>query len=259
MFFETSDGTQLFYQTYGQQGHPPIVLLHGLGADHQMFSPQFEKYANQGFNVIVPDLRGHGKTSKVESLTLSDWTSDIKELLDHLGIERTILLGVSMGGVIIQKFVSQYPHRVEKMVISDSFGEIKSFPEKAVAKGTVIGFKIFKYLPKKWAAALVSSAYKDYNDISQEYFRDTTLKVDFEQIILARKAINQIDVLDDLQQVDIPALILVGDGAEIMIKTSKKIVDSLNNSSLQVIQGGFDPSNLVQPEQFDRAVLNFIK
>lgn len=113
MFIETQEKIKINVITHGDENNPAIVLLHGIGADHQMFSPQIEKYANSGYYIIAPDMRGHGESSKIEQLELSNLAYDVKEILNHLKVNKAIVIGVSMGGVIAQQFVADYPDKVK--------------------------------------------------------------------------------------------------------------------------------------------------
>jgi|AntRauTorcE11897_2_1112592.scaffolds.fasta_scaffold13667_3 pimeloyl-ACP methyl ester carboxylesterase len=258
MFVETQSGININVKVYGDENNSAIVLLHGIGADYEMFSPQIEEYKNNDFCVIVPDMRGHGESSKVEQLKLTDFTYDIKEILDHFNIEKAIIVGVSMGGVIAQQFAVDYSNRVKRLIIVDSFGKLDSTKEKLIGKIQVFGFKVFKYLPKKIGAKLFASAYKNISKDAEKYFEEKSMNIDYEQLILARKAINKIDILKDLENIEIPSLVIVGDQVDIMIKASKKIVNSLKDSKLVILKDSMDPSNLVSPEEFNTKVLEFI-
>jgi 3-oxoadipate enol-lactonase len=259
MYLEKEKNIKIYYETYGSPENTPMVLIHGIGADHNMFKLQIEKYKKRGLYLIVPDLRGHGKSSKVKSLELSDWVKDIEDLMNHLNLKKAILLGISMGGVIVQKFIMRHPEKVSKVILSDTFGELKTLNEKFAGYAQVYGFKLFKYLPKNFSANLVASAYKDYPEEVYNYFKEATLNADFEQLFLARKAINKINILNDLNKLATPALVMVGNQASIMVKPSEKIANNLLNSELKIIEGAMDPANLTKPAIFDEYVLDFIK
>ncbi len=258
MFIKTQSGIKINVKTYGDENNPAIVLVHGLGGDYEMFSPQIEKYKNNGLFLIVPDMRGHGESSKVEKLKLDDFTYDIKEILDHLNIEKAIILGISMGGVIALQFAVDYSDRVKKLIVADSFGELDSKIGSLIGDMELFGFKVFKFLPKKIAGKLFASAYQDVSEKTEDYFEEKNMEVDYEQINLARKAMNKIDILKDLENVQIPSLVIVGDQVDVMIKASKKIANSLKNSKLVIIKDSKDPSSLVSPEEFNTEVLEFI-
>ena len=82
MIFTNSRDQITYYETYGVPSNPAVFLIHGLGADNEMWNPQREKYAEAGFYVIVPDMLAHGKSAKVTSLDLRDWENQITELND---------------------------------------------------------------------------------------------------------------------------------------------------------------------------------
>ena len=86
------------------------------------------------------------------------------------------------------------------------------------------------------------------------------MNVDLNQMILARFAINQINVLDQLKSITIPALVIVGaEFGQFFIEINRKIADSLPNSEFIILEQSMDPSNLVNPVEFDKQVLRFLK
>jgi len=259
MILTTKDQKEIYFKTYGKSRNPAMVLIHGIGADHRMFEPQLERFAEAGYFIILPDMRGHGKSAKVSSLELEDWVRDIEELLVHLELQKVIMIGVSMGGVIAQKFVVKNPNKVEKIIITDSFGELKSLMEKTIGFGQVFGFKLFHYLPGRFTAKLLGSTYQKLSKATAEYFQEVSLNIDYQQLVLARKAINKIDILSELRHVEVPALVLVGDKVKLMVPVNEKIAKSFKESSFKVLKGSMDPSNLVMSEDFNREVLNFLE
>lgn len=67
---------QINYETFDDKSAQPVVLVHGLGADHEMWSPQIARYPSKGFYLIVPDVRGHGRSSPVETFCIQDCATD---------------------------------------------------------------------------------------------------------------------------------------------------------------------------------------
>ncbi|MBE9103294.1 alpha/beta fold hydrolase [Vacuolonema iberomarrocanum] len=261
MILKNPDGTETYYEAIGSNDAHTLVLLHGIGADHAMWQPQLQNYSNEGYRLLALDLFGHGRSSNLSHISLTDWHNQINWLLDDQGIEKCTLIGASMGGVIAQSFVAHDFSRVERVVITDSFGELKTLQEKLLGFSAVLGFSLFKILGTGMLAKGMHSTYKAaYAQQAQDYFMQVSSTIDLDQMILARKAINQVNVLDRLQTVSIPALVIVGAGfGQAFIEINQKIADALPNSQFVILDQSMDPSNLVNPVEFDKHVLRFLK
>lgn len=260
MIIHNQDGTQTYLHEAGDPANPVVLLLHGQGGDHKMWAPQIELFASQGFHVLAPDMLAHGQSSKVNQLQLSDWENQIIDLLAHKGIADCILIGVSMGGVIAQYFASRHPEKVRRLVLSDTFGELKTLQERILASSQLLGFRIYKLLGREVLAKGMVSAYKaPFARLAQEYMEAAMLKVDFDQVILSRKAINQIDVIGKIDGAQVPTLVLVGDEfGQSFVRINQRIAAGITGSKMVVIAQSMDPSNLTNPEAFNRKVIAFI-
>lgn len=257
MILKTSDGIELFYEAYGERENTPIVLVHGLGAEHNMWLPQIIEYPSQGLFVIAPDMRGHGNSGRVKSFKISDCARDISELLEHLGVTRANLVGVSMGGLIVQQFICDFPEKVDKLIIADSFSEVSTFTEKFAGWIQWLTIKIVPGLLMRSLGALYKGP-----DRAQalQYLEEAYSKIDKEQLLHARAELNRFDIVDRLGKIEAPTLILVGDGfGEFAINMAKKTASSIKGSHFRVLKGGCDPSNLVVPDDFNNETLDFIK
>lgn len=110
--FVESNGTQLYYEIMGK-GHP-LVLLHGGYMDRRMWDDQFAAFAMH-YQVIRYDIRGFGK-SALPQVPYADW-QDLSQVLAFLGIEKSYLLGLSLGGAIAIDFTLAYPERVDALML----------------------------------------------------------------------------------------------------------------------------------------------
>jgi pimeloyl-ACP methyl ester carboxylesterase len=123
------NGIDMYYETTGQG--KPLVLLHGFtssGAAWASMVPEFAK----GYQVIVPDLRGHGRsTNPTKQFTHKQSALDVFALLDALGIEQFKAMGISSGGMTLIHIATQQPARVEAMVL---IGATSYFPERLCAQ-----------------------------------------------------------------------------------------------------------------------------
>jgi 3-oxoadipate enol-lactonase len=259
MIYEHKNGSTTYYKTFGDESDPLIVLLHGIGADNDMFAPQEEALSGLRYYVVALDLLAHGKSSKASSLGMQCFADQVLELISHLNKRKASLLGVSMGGVIALFIAANYPHIIDKLIISDSFGELKTASEKILGKSQVLGFKLFKLLGVKTLAKSMALTYKaDYAIKAREYMTKVSLKVDLDQMIMARKAINTINVLDALKKNTYEALCICGsEFGKSFIDINRKIADALK-TDLVILDNSMDPSNLVNPEKFNQAVREFL-
>ncbi|MFX0092152.1 MAG: alpha/beta fold hydrolase [Candidatus Hodarchaeota archaeon] len=257
MYFKTTDGIELFYEIHGDKKNPTLLLVHGLGADHNMYKAQISKYKAEGFFLVIPDMRAHGLSSKVESFTIEDCAKDMKELLNHLEVDNADSLGVSMGGLIVQQMALDYPNIVKKLIIVDSFSGVTGLTMKLNAK---LASFLLRVIPKRLLAKLYGSVYKGKeNEHIQKYFEEVTLKGDMRQIRMARSEVNKFDILERLEEIAVPTLVLVGDlFGKMAINMAKDTADAINNAQFKVLEGGGDPSNMLVPELFDKEVLNFL-
>ena len=90
----------------------PLVLLHGYPLDGSIWS-EVVPLLQDHFDLIIPDLRGFGESTTVDTpYTMDTFASDIAGLLDHLGIEKAAIAGHSMGGYVALAFAKLYPDRV---------------------------------------------------------------------------------------------------------------------------------------------------
>ncbi|NER85374.1 MAG: alpha/beta hydrolase [Leptolyngbya sp. SIO1D8] len=94
MRLKNPDGTETYYESLGDRTAGTLLLLHGLGADHAMWQPQLKPYAEAGYHLLVPDLFGHGSSSKLNQISLSNWHDQINWLLEDNDIQNCTLIGV---------------------------------------------------------------------------------------------------------------------------------------------------------------------
>lgn len=119
---------EMYYEIRGEGA--PLVLLHGGGGIGANWDLVF-KTAPEGYRLIVPDLRGHGRSTNPSTVfTLRQLAFDVFALLDQLGIERFKAIGLSMGAKTLLHIATQQPSRVEAMILVSA---TPYFPEQARA------------------------------------------------------------------------------------------------------------------------------
>lgn len=112
------NGVQLAYERRGKGS--PLVLLHGFPLDHHLWD-EVVPLLEDTFDVILPDLRGFGESTTVDSpYSMDDYAADIAGLLDQLGVQRAAIVGHSMGGYAALAFARLYPERVSGLGLVSS-------------------------------------------------------------------------------------------------------------------------------------------
>ncbi|HYY90303.1 MAG TPA: alpha/beta hydrolase [Chloroflexota bacterium] len=113
------DGVALAYEDAGQ-GEPPIVLVHGWTCDHTYFAPQAERYS-RNHRVISVDLRGHGESDKPQQdYTMAQFADDLAWLCEQLRVQKPVVIGHSMGGVIAFELAARHPDLPAAVVADDA-------------------------------------------------------------------------------------------------------------------------------------------
>lgn len=124
MFFTSTDGVQLYYELRGQG--EPVIIVHGAGGAGLLFDEVAEALSDS-FQVVTLDLRGLGRSDRVESVGPSTWCDDIIGIADHLGFERFHLFGCSLGARICARLAQRETDRVLSLTVDA--------PLVSVAKG----------------------------------------------------------------------------------------------------------------------------
>lgn len=107
----------------GPESGIPILLVHGIGSNADTWGDIPQRLAMRGFRVVAVDLPGHGESSRGSGdYSLGSLACSLRDLLDHLGIERVHLVGHSLGGGVSLQFMYQFPDRVDLLVLESSGG-----------------------------------------------------------------------------------------------------------------------------------------
>lgn len=118
------DGGRLWYDVTGEG--QPLLFLHGGWLDGDAWRPQVARFADE-YRVIRADLRGHGRTGPTEPRRYSVdlFADDVERLLAHLGVERPVLCGLSLGNLVVQTYLDRHPDGAAGAVLG---GPVRSMP-----------------------------------------------------------------------------------------------------------------------------------
>lgn len=134
---------------------PALILIAGLGASSRLWG-DFPSILARNFTVITPDNRGIGGSREGEDFSLQGAASDLVACLDALDLDRTSLLGASMGGIIAQRCALDFPDRIRSMVIASAAARLSEHGRRIM--------KVFLHLleelpPKEFGRVLMSLAF----------------------------------------------------------------------------------------------------
>ncbi len=117
------DGVTLGYRVWRAPDNPErrtLVLLHGLASNHTRWSEFTEQTVlKRSWNILRPDLRGHGESPTRYPIGLEIWCDDLAKLLDAAGAQRAVIAGHSLGAQVALYFAVRYPARVAGLVLID--------------------------------------------------------------------------------------------------------------------------------------------
>ncbi|MEK2478069.1 alpha/beta fold hydrolase [Streptomyces noursei] len=241
----------------------PLVLIHGHPFDRSMWRPQTAHFSRAGMRVIAPDLRGYGGSSVVPGKTLLEtFARDVAALLDHLGIERCVLGGLSMGGQIVMECYRQFPERIRGLLLADTFAAADTAEGRAVRLRTAerllaegMDGYAHEVLPKMIAPANVTAL-----PTVAEHVLGMMRNASPEGAAAAlRGRAERRDYTGLLPRITVPTLVVVGTEDEFTpVADARAIHQATPGSRLTVIQGAGHMPNLERPEEFNAALTEFL-
>ena len=253
MTYLSAKGQRLFYQETGDG--PLLVLIHGLGATHDMWWPQLKPFSER-YRVITFDCRGHGASSFFRpGNNLDDLGEDLASLLDHLQVPGATICGVSFGGVVAQHFALAFPERCRALVIADSFSEVHALD----SLGAWLQVPMLRVLPRSLFARLAATAYPRKRwELARTEIQKAGLTVRRQEVARLRALLNKLHLTTELWQILCPTLFIVGDRWPTMIKYSEIMHKSIPQSELRIVPDACDPTSLTNVEKFNSLVLDFL-
>jgi pimeloyl-ACP methyl ester carboxylesterase len=256
------NGIEMFWMEEGRGA--PLVFLHGFPFSSAMWGPQVVHFSRH-YRVIVPDLRGFGKTSldpEKQTSTMELMADDVAALLDHLKLSRVVLVGFSMGGYISFPFYRKYPQKVRALVLCDTRSEADTDEGKAGRHALI------KEVGEKGSTAAADAMIpRLFGPDSYRRQQETVAQIAGligrthpAAIIAAAAGIaERPDSTELLSQIEVPALVMVGrDDVITPVEGARKMAAQLPDWQLSVIPNAGHMSNLENPGFFNQALDSFL-
>jgi 3-oxoadipate enol-lactonase len=246
---------RMHLRTDGPQDAPPLMLLHSLGTDHQVWQPQAETLAGQ-FRILRPDLRGHGRTDvPTGPYTIEEMAGDVLTALDALGIDRLPVAGLSIGGMVAQSLAAQAPDRISAIALLDTALAIPPahlWHERAATVRAAGMAAIADAVLARW---LTTSA----DPVASDGLRALLLATAPAGYAGAAEAIAAANLTEATRCLRLPALVLVGEQDEATPRASAEALrDAIPGARLQVLPGAAHIPTVERPAEVTDALLDFL-
>ncbi len=248
----------LYYEETGRG--QPVVLIHGLGSCADDWAWQIPPLAGS-FRVITLDLRGHGRSDKpAQPYTVALFAADVAALLDTLDLRSAHVIGLSLGGCVAQQLALDFPARVERLVLVNTFARLDMGDPLAAAllivrmgvlslvglpmQARLVARRLF---PKPEQAPLRSMAQQRIAANDPAAYRRSLA------------AVRAFDVLEQLPRITCPTLVIAGDrDTTVPLRAKQLLAARIPQARLEIIQDSGHATPIDQVEAFNHLVLEFL-
>ncbi len=256
MAFADINGQHIHYEDTGGDG-PVVILGHGFLMDHEMFVHQVAALRDQ-YRVITWDERCFGLT-EFDGQPFSDWDSarDCLALLDHLGIDRAVVGGMSQGGFLSLRAALTAPERVRGLILLDTAAaaehpEVAAGYQQMIDTWATVG--PVDELADIIANIIIADPVENAVWIAKWQSRPQELIVQAGACLLSRD-----DITDRLGEITCPALVIHGtEDTAITMDKAETLAAGLVGCGGVVKVGGAHAANLTNPEPVNAAILEFL-
>jgi 3-oxoadipate enol-lactonase len=254
-----SGNAQISYEVSGDGD--PLVLIMGFNADARMWMMQLPAFASR-FRCITVDNRGAGLSPlPADPFSMQDMAADVVGVLDHLGIERAHVVGISMGGAIAQHVALQAPERVRSLVLAATWCAPNPYTDRIAKLGTAIfealgqdaiaqAFMLWLFTPNALINAPQLAEFAEKTML--EYFPPHAT------YLAQLAALLQHDTRDRIGSIAAPTLVMVG-RRDILVppELSQQIAALMPHAELKLLETGH-AFNVEEADAFNATILDFL-
>jgi 3-oxoadipate enol-lactonase len=241
---------------------PALIFLHGIGGHRSNWRDQLPVFARR-FHAMAWDARGYGDSDDYEGdLDFADYSHDLERVLDHFGIERAHICGLSMGGRIAMDFVRLYPDRVRSLTLCDTHLGLHHFSEERKAEFVRLRKEplVAGKEPKDMAPA-VARTLMGPNAPEWVYDRlvDSMSRLHKASYIKSIEASVRSDGPKELERIGVPTHVVCGGGDRLTPPDmAREIARRIPGARLTIIGNAGHLVNIEEPAAFNEAVLAFL-
>ncbi len=255
----TVNGTHLYYERAGT-GHP-LVLIHGFTLNTQMWEDQFAVFA-QHYQTIRYDMRGYGRSAlpMEEPFTAVD---DLRALLDTLGVSRTFVLGLSLGGSVAIDFALAYPDRTSALVLVDpalrGWSWSEAFSQSMRELGIVAHTQGVEMARQRWLAHPFFLPARERPELAERLAQIVASYSGWSWLHASHERDADLPEVRPLERISAPTLLIMGErDIEEFQAIASHISCSIPHLTKLVLPGVGHMANMEAPEAFNEAVLRFL-
>jgi pimeloyl-ACP methyl ester carboxylesterase len=253
------DGVEIGYDDVGTG--MPVAFIHGFPHNRTLWAPQVSALVDRA-RCIALDLRGFGESSRNGPFTIDQFADDVAMLLRMLGIERTVIAGLSMGGYVALAFWRRHREMVRALVLADTragadneearakrlslIDLARSRGSEAVADGQIVG--------------MIGKSTRDKRPALIDDVHRMLASAPVDGICGALEAMmGRIDSTPTLPTIDVPTLVVVGaEDVLTPVSESEILHDAIRGSRMEVIEQAGHVSNLERPAAFNHVLSEFL-
>ena len=255
-------GTLVHYLDKGH-GEPALVLLHAFPLHAGMWAPQADALAGHT-RVVAPDLLGFGATDAPDdpgAYSVDAWADQVAGLLDHLGLGRVVLGGLSMGGYAAFAFLRRHPERLAGLVLADTRPgpDTAEVAERRRDQARQVAVEGTAELRETLLGGLLGEYSRQHRPDVVDTVRalSDNPPAGFVGALAAMR--DRPDSEPDLAGIDVPTLVVVGAQDTLSPPEVARIMHgAIPGSTLAVLPGAGHLSNLEASEAFNTAVTRFL-
>ncbi len=210
MAFARVNGVVLHHEIRGAAGKPPLVFANSLGTDFRIWNDVAARFGDR-YRIVLYDKRGHGLSEETPApYAMADHVNDLAALLDHHGIEKAAVVGLSVGGLIAQGLAALRPDLVAALVLCDTahkIGTVEFWNTRidAVLENGIES--IAAGIMERW----FTPAYRSPDNADFVGYRAMLTRSPVQGYAGTCAAIRDADLTESTRALQIPVLCLVGD------------------------------------------------
>jgi 3-oxoadipate enol-lactonase len=232
----------------------PLLFIHGLGEVKEGWYNQFE-LADQ-YELIIPDLRGHGEYQSTEDISMQNFAGDIISLLKELGIESAHICGLSMGGAVTQEIYRQAPEMCRSLMLISTFHVFPKTIGKVLYKLRKARADTHPKSQKDHAAKLCLFSWDEEKFESFYKFH----KPNRESYLKAMQACLQVNNLKLLPKIKVPTLIVGGQyDSVIPVWVQLLMHKQIPHSEFVIMKNTGHVAKLEAKKSFNQVLRNFLR